>query len=211
MAKHFYQIPLQNTLSFIKEHKRELNQLTENKKQLEYNKLLGKSYYYLQIEAFISFFKIERDLDYALKSMEYFNSVVFLDKLYKSMNFSQFKLEQKQLQTKDFFYAFCHLYAQTSYEEFALFLQKTFLHYHTAFNQNSNIKIDHKEMCQTLLKSKKITLKESFGEDDKGSFFKILLDDKVIMTEKGKQIKTLRKKIYKNLFYYLLDEEESTK
>jgi len=205
MAKHFYHIPLHNALDFIKEHKSQLNQLTQNKKQLEYNKLLGKSYYLLQLEAFLSFFKIDKELDYALKTMEYFNSVLFLDKLSKSMNFSQFKLVEKQIQTKDFFYAFCYLYVQYSSEDFEHFMQKTFLHYHTAFNQNSNIKIDHQEMSQTLLKLKQITLKESFGEDDTGSFFKILIDDKVILLERGKQIKTLRKKIYKNLFYYLLD------
>lgn len=208
MAKHFYHIPLHNALGFIKAHKSQLNQLTQNKKQLEYNKLLGKSYYLLQLETFVSFFKIDKDLDYALKTMEYFNSVLFLDTLSKSMNFSQFKLLENQVQNKDFFYAFCYLYAQQSPEAFVHFMQKTFIHYHTAFNQNTTTKIDHKEMCQTLLKSKKMTVKESFGENEKGSFFKILMDDKVIISEKGKVIKTLRKKVYKNLFYYLLDLDE---
>lgn len=208
MAKYFYHIPLQNALDFIKKDKAKLNRLTENKKELEYHKLLGKSYYYLQIESFLSFFKIDKNLGYALKTIEYFNSVLFLDELCKSINFSQFKLEQKQVHNKDLFYAFCYLYIQYSSEDFENFMQKTFLHYHTAFNQNTTTKIDHKEMCQTLLKSKKMTVKESFGEDDKGSFFKILIDDKVIIYEKGKVIKTLRKKVYKNLFYYLLDLDE---
>ena len=209
MAKHVYQIPLQKTLHFIKENKTQLKQLIPDNKQLEYNKLLGKSYYYLQIEEFISFFKIDKDLTYALNTIEYFNNIIFLKEVLKSLNFSQFNLEEKNVNPKDFFYAFCYLYFKNSAEDFGLFMQKTFLHYHTAFNGNSNININHKEICQTLAKSKNMLLKESFGEEDTSSFFKILLDDKVIINENGKLIKTLRKKAYKNLFYYLIDREDN--
>ncbi len=209
MAKHIYHIPLQNTLHFIKNNKTQLKHLTTDKKQLEYYKLLGKSYYYLQIEEFIAFFKIDKDLSYALNTIEYFNSVIFLDEVFKSLNFTQFNLEEGNVNPKDFFYAFCYLYFQNSAEDFNLFMQKTFLHYHTAFNKNSNININHKEMCHTLAKSKNMVLKESFGEDDTKSFFKIFLDDKIIINENGRLIKTLRKKAYKKLFYYLIDLEEN--
>jgi hypothetical protein len=208
MAKHIYQIPLQKTLHFIKDNKTKFKHLTTDKKQLEYYKLLGKSYYYLQIEEFIAFFKINKDLSYALNTIEYFNSVVFFDEVFKSLNFMQFNLEESKVNPKDFFYAFCYLYFQNSAEEFGLFMQKTFLHYHTAFNNHSNININHKEMCHTLAKSKNIVLKESFGEDEKSSFFKISLNDKIVINENGKLIKTLRKKAYKSLFYYLIDLEE---
>jgi hypothetical protein len=93
-------------------------------------------------------------------------------------------------------------------EAFALFIQKTFLHYHTAFNAESNIHIDHQEMSHALAKSKKVTLKESFGEEDGGSFFKIYIDDKIQVEERGKRIKTLRKKAYKRLFYALVEMDE---
>ena len=115
------------------------------------------------------------------------------------------KLEVNKVQSKNFFYAFCHLYAKSDSEGFALFMQKTFLHYYTAFNAESNIYIDHKEMCHTLAKSKKVTIKESFGEETERSFFKILLDKRVIVDERGKRIKTLRKKAYRKLFYYLIE------
>ena len=210
MAKKFYHIPLQKTLQFIKKSKPELNTFCTDKKQLEYRKLLGKSYYYLQIEEFISFFKIDKDLTYALKTIEYFNSIIFLDEVFKSLNFSQFNLEESKVNPKDFFYAFCYIYFQNSTEDFGLFMQKTFLHYHAAFNNNSNININHKEMCHTLAKSKNMVLKESFGEEGESSFFKILLNDQVIIHEKGKLIKTLRKKAYKNLFYHLIDLEAET-
>jgi len=209
MAKHFYHIPLQKTLTFIKAHKSALNTLTTDKKALAYRKELGKSYYILQIESFITFFKIDKELDYALKTLEYFNSSVFMKELYKILNFSQFELGKNGVEPKAFFYAFCYLYVQKEAEGFEHFMQKTFLHYHTAFNIQSNIRIDHKEMSHTLAKSKKVSIKESFGEEGEASFFKIFLDDKLAIEEKGKRIKTLRKKAYRRLFFILIEWEEN--
>jgi len=207
MAKHFYHIPLQNTLTFIKTHKSTLNATMRDKKTLEYYKQLGKSYYTLQVETFVEFFKIDKELDYALKTLEYFHSSVFMAELHTVLNLSQFELEAHKVDSKEFFYALCYYYAKDDANEFELFIQKTFLHYHTAFNAQSNIVVDHKEMSQALAKSKKLTIKESFGEDDKESFFKLLLDGKQMLEERGKRIKTLRKKAYRKLFYMLLEWE----
>ena len=207
MAKHFYTIPLQKSLTFIKEQKTLLNKATTDKKRLTYHKQLGKSYYILEIEEFLKFFKIDRDLDYALKSMEYFNNTVFIEKIQQILNFSMFKLQEKRVDAKEFFYAFCYLYRSIDKEEFSLFMQKTFLHYHSGFNTDSDIKIDYKDFSIALAKTKKAEIKESFGESEKESFFKLFIDNKLIVQEKGKKIKTLRKKAYKRLFFYLLDLE----
>ena len=209
MAKKVYHIPLQKSLQFIKANKAEINRLTIDKKYLEYCKLLGKSYYHLQIEKFINFFKIDKDLTHSLKTIEYFNSIKFFDEITHLLNFSQFDLEKSNTSKKDFFYALFYIFNKNDNELFELFIHKIFLHYHTAFNNSSNISIDYKEMAQTIARSKELAIKESFGEDDKNSFFKILLNDKVIIDEKGKLIKTLRKKAYKNLFFYLLDLEDN--
>jgi hypothetical protein len=131
-----------------------------------------------------------------------------MTELHKILNLSQFELSQHQVETKAFFYAFCYHYAKNDAEAFALFMQKTFLHYHTAFNAVSNIHIDHQEMSHALAKSKKVTLKESFGEEEGCSFFKIYIDDKIQVEERGKRINTLRKKAYKRLFYDLVEMEE---
>lgn len=208
MAKKVYHLPLQKSLAFIKENKAELNSISTDKKHLEYSKLLGKSHYYIQIENFIHFFKIDKDISHSLATLEYFNSVKFFDEIYTLLNFSQFNLEKNNINKKDFFYAFFYIFSKNNNELFEFFLQKIFLHYHTAFNNSSNINIDYKDIAHTIAKSKNIELKESFGEDDKNSFFKILLNDKVAIDEQGKLIKTLRKKAYKNLFYYLIDLED---
>ena len=208
MAKKVYHIPLQQTLQFIKKNKAELNNLTTDKKLLEYSKLLGKSHYHLEIERFIHFFKIEKDITHSLNTIEYFNSAKFIDEIFNLLTFSQFDLDKSEINYKDFFYGVCYIFSKNNSKLFELFMQKIFLHFHTTFNPNSNIKIDYKDMSITLIKSKKYTLKESFGEDKNGSYFKILLDEKIVIDERGKLIKTLRKKVYKKLFYYLIDLDD---
>jgi len=208
MAKHFYHIPLQKSLTFIKKHNSELATLCTDKKRLAYYRQLGKSYYTLQIEAFILFFKIDKELDYALKTMEYFHSSRFIEEMQKILNFSQFALQANHIEAKEFFYALCYIYARDDAEAFELFMQKSYIHYHTAFNADSNIHIDHQEMCHTLANSKKVTLKESFGEEGNSAFFKLFVEGKLTAEERGKRIKTLRKKAYKKLFYYLIELED---
>ena len=205
MAKHFYHIPLQNALAFIKTHKSTLNTTLRDKKALEYYKQLGRSYYTLQIESFIEFFKIDRDLEYALKTLEYFHSSVFMAELHKVLNLSQFGLDTHRVETRELFYTLCYLYAHHDAEAFELFVQKTLLHYHTAFNAKSNISVDHKEISQAIAKSKRIAISESFGEEGDESFFKLLLDNSLVVEERGKRIKTLRKRAYRKLMYQLLD------
>jgi len=204
MAKHFYHIPLQNTLAFIKEHRSTLNTLTKDPKALSYHTQLGKSHYILEIENFITFFKIDKDPDYALKTLEYFNSTPFMTELHQILNLTQFDLDSQRIETKTFVYALCHLYVLRDTESFAAFMQKTFLHYHTAFHAQSDIRIDHQEICHALAKSRKIHIKESFGEEGEGSFFKVLLDGELVIDERGKRIKTLRKKAYKKLLHQMI-------
>ena len=202
MAKKVYHIPIQQAHAFIKNNKLTLIKLTREPKYLEYSKLLGKSYYSLEIEIFIKFFKIDKSLDYSLSTMEYFHSTNFLNEVFKLLNFSQFEIESKQ---KDFFYGFCLLFYQQDASAFSAFMQKLFLHYHTAFNSHSNIEIDYQEMSHSLLKSQKRECRDSFGEEKEEAFFKILIDEGVEIIEIGKRIKTLRKKAYKRLFFRLIE------
>ena len=211
MAKHFYHIPLQNALRFIKSHKTELNRVAQKSKERTYYALLGKSYYTLHIEEFLHFFKIDKNIDVALKSIEYFHSTIFIETMHKVLNFSQFDVGEAKEIKKNFFYAFCYHYAKQEPEAFAHFMQKTLLHYHTSFNTESNIQIDYQDMCIAVAKSKKLSIKESFGEEEekKEAFFKLFLDGIITIEERGKRIKTLRKKAYKRLFFVILERGES--
>ena len=204
MSKKFYHIPLQQILEFIKTDKAEISNLNQDSKSLEYNKLLGKSYYILEIEEFISFFKIDKDLKYALNTIEYFNSKSFLDEIHNSLNFSQFNIEKDK--EKDFFYAFCKILHQKNMPLFKSFMQKMFIHYHSAFSNSSATYIDHKEISLALVKIRGIEVNESFGEDSDSFYFKILLDGTIVVQRRGRVIKTLRKKAYRELFFYLIDK-----
>jgi len=204
MSKKLYHIPLIQTIKFIENNKDILNNYTNNKSSLEYFKLLGKSYYYLEIEEFIKFFKINKDIDYALNSMEYFNSKIFLDKIYQHLNFSQFDLKENNISQKDFFYAFCYLFYQKNIELFKFLLQKIFIHYHTTFNPKTKIYIDYKELSHLIIQRDNRTIRESFGEDNNSSFFKIFIDDKLVIDKRGKNIKTLRKIVYKKVLFLLI-------
>jgi hypothetical protein len=68
--------------------------------------------------------------------------------------------------------------------------------------------IDHKKLSHALAKNRKKTIKESFGEVNDGSaYFKLYFDGTLIADERGKRIKTLRKKAYKRLFFQLIEAQ----
>jgi hypothetical protein len=205
MAKKIYHIPLQKIRIFISDKKSALHKLLKEKQTMEYYKCLGKMRYDEQIESFLSFFKIDKSIPYALKTMDYFNSHLFMDELSLQLNFAQFDFEGERVSRRDFFYGLSHLLYTKDKALFEQFLQQLFLHYHTSFNKQSNITIDYKEISQTLIKAKKQSIKESFGEDEKGAFFKLLIDGVEQINLRGKSIKSLRKEAYKQLLRELLE------
>ena len=206
MAKKLYAIGLKKVLELVKEHKGSFRKLAQERKLLEYYKLLGRSYYLLEIEKFIKFFKIDKDRGYALKVLESFNSKIFIDELALKLNFSQFELEKSSIEAKEFFYGYLYLLQDLDRELFEHFLEKLFIHYQTTFKANSSIDINFKEMAIALAKNRKLSLKESFGESESGkAFFKIIEDGKTVVNKEGKSIKTLRKQAFKDYFYSLLD------
>jgi len=208
MAKKIYSIPLQKTQLFIKTNKSELKEPLKDTKKLELFKLLGKSYYILALEEFINFFKIYKDTKNALKTIEYFNSKIFIEQIATLLNFSQFNLEKEKLNIKDFFYTFAYLLHKKDKELFKHLFEKLFIHFSTSIHSNSNIKIDFKDMATFMAKNNKIEFQESFGENNKEAYFKILINHKPLIEEKGKIIKTLRKKAYKRFFFYLVENSK---
>jgi len=204
MAKKLYSVPLKKVLLLTKEKKSEFFRLVRERIFLELNKLYGKSYYLLEIEEFMRFFGIDRDNKYALQTIENFNSKTFIDEIALRLNFSAYELEKNKISKKDFFYAYLYLLKIFDSELFSNFLQKLFLHYHSSYKAPSSININFKEMAIGLAKFKKVIIKESFGENENGAYYKILFADKII-AKSGKSIKTLRKQAYKELFYALLD------
>lgn len=206
MAKKIYTIPLQKTLEATKNYKSDIFKLTQDRNFLEFNKLFGKSYYYIELEKFIHFFKIDKDISYALKTMENFNSKVFInDEVALRLNFSQYNLEVSNITQKDFFYGYMNLLRVNNEDLFSTLLQKLFIHYHSAFKNNSDIQINFKDIVTSLAKTRNITLKESFGENGDKSYFILFANTQEAVKKEGKSIKTLRKQCYKEYFYHLID------
>jgi len=204
MAKKIYHIPLQKMRIFIADEKSTLHKLIKEKNSLEYHKRFGKMRYDEQIESFLSFFKINKNIPYALKTMDYFGSSLFMEEVFIQLNFSQFDFENDTISKRDLFYGLSHLLYAKDKPLFEQFLQQLFLHYHASLNAQSNIIIDYKEIVQTLIKTQKQTLKESFGEDDKGAFFRVFVDEVECINIRGKSIKSLRKEAYKLLLRELI-------
>ncbi len=163
----------------------------------------------IQIESFISFFKIYKNLEFSLKTINYLSSLTFLENIFTLLNFNQYDFVNLKINQKDFFYGFCYILYKQDKVLFSTLLEKFFAHFHSSLNNNSNIHIDLTSITKELAVTRKINLKESFGEEEKQSYFNIKIDDNVSIDLKGKSIKTLRKKAYRKLFYLLLDFDEN--
>lgn len=84
-------------------------------------------------------------------------------------------------------------------------MHKLFLHFHETLNRDTNVVIDYKGMAKTIAQTRKLDLKESFGESEGKAFFRLMLNGRIAVEEEGRSIKTLRKKAYKKLLNILLD------
>jgi thiol-disulfide isomerase/thioredoxin len=197
MAKKLYHIPLQKIENFLKDNRAAFQKLDKQTQDVSYYRELGKSYYILECEVFIQFYKIDKELQYADKTLKYFMSSAFFEPLFSSIAL---------VQNQNSFFTFCYFLHLKQEELFEDFFQRVFLHYHTSYNKETNIIINYQDMSIALLKSKKLKHKESFGEDNAAVFFKLYVDDILIVELKGKTIKTLRKKAYRELFFTLLED-----
>lgn len=196
MAKHIYHIPLKDIKNLILINSSKINEVLNNKQVFEYRKSFGKSYYMLEIEKFIEFFKINKDYEYALKTIKYFTSENFMKEIYKLLNLDDLNIA---INLRDYFYCLIFILKKEDIELFHKFFHKVFLHFHSSLNNSSKINIDFIDLAKTLAKNRKIKLKESFGEDENESYFKIYCDDILKIDFRGKSIKSLRKKAYKRL------------
>jgi len=190
MAKKLYHLPLQRIRSFLTEHKSTLGSNLKNSKKLEYSKRFGKASYLLEIERFICFLKIEKNLDHALKLITYFESKAFVQELSDLMALKDFCEG-----TRDHFYGVLHYLEEHEPKLFSSFLQQSFMHYHTS--QTPSTKTDPQTLATELAKSKKISFKESFGEEEGEAYFRIVVDGVVVVEKRGKNIKRLKKEAYK--------------
>lgn len=217
MAKKLYHIGLDKISKFITKNKKLIKEYIDDERRFELSKLFGRAYFDLAVNSFIKEFKIDKDLNYALYVLNFLKSNLFIKNIYTHLQLSRFEtkkiLDENLLLNyqKGVFYAFVYfLYENKSIEIEdikAKLFKLYFFHFISTVKNPSNIKIDYKKMALSYIKGKDISIKESFKIDDKDgkAIFKILINQKEIIKLEGKSIKTLRKKAYKKVFFYLLD------
>ncbi len=220
MAKKLYSVGIPHIQRFITEQKSDINQLIQNPSYFEYAKIFGRSHYEVYIQHFIEQFKINKEMDYAVKVLNHYKSYDYIYQLYKLLNLERFEDAQKfstfdESTKKDYhksiFYIFVyHLTTlpQTLKEDIE---HKLFTHYflHTlaTLSLSTKTKINYKNLSLALLKTRELTLKESFKEVEQKAFFTLFINQKPHIELTGKSIKTLSKNAYKKLFFDLLDQK----
>jgi len=127
MAKKLYHLPVQQLKIFITHQKSTLRSDIKNSKKLEYVKRFGKASYLLEVERFICFLKIEKNLDHALKLIKYFESEAFIQEISMLMRLQDF-CEGK----REHFYLVLHHLKEREPELFFTFLHQCFMHFYTS-------------------------------------------------------------------------------
>jgi len=127
MAKKLYHLPLKRIKTFITQHKSTLRLEIKNNKKLEYAKRFGKASYLLEIEKFICFLKIDKNLDRALKLIRYFESEAFIKEISELIN-----LEDLCEGKREHLYLVLHYLKERDSELFSIFLHQCFMHFYTS-------------------------------------------------------------------------------
>jgi len=215
MAKKLYSVALRFVQIFIRNNKVEIANIIKNRQKYEYAKVLGRSHYEIYIQRFIEEFKIDKDIDYALKVLNHYKSYKFIYKLYQLLNLDRFEEEKddenaKKDHRKSIFFTFVY-YLNSMHDHTKEDLEnRLFKHYFLhmlALDKSNNIELNFKNLSFSLIKGREITINESFSVVDEKAVFKLLLNKNVHIELSGNSIKTLRKRAYKQLFYDLIDNK----
>ena len=220
MAKHLYHIGFNSIKQYISQNKSILNSYISDNDKIQVSKLFGKAYYEVAMYEFMKAYKIINDTKYSLQVLNVFKSNIFVDTLFSRLGLDMFENmanKNKNRDKKAIFYTFVYFLFENGNDEKEnktesikdKLFRHYFLHYLSTMNKETSTNINFQDMTKSYIKSmknKNITLKESYKIlEDKNVIFHILIDKKVIITLEGKSVKTLRKKAYKKIFFWLID------
>ena len=213
MAKKLHQIGFNHIKHYISKNKDLINRYINNSDKHQLAKQFGKSYYEIAIKDFFDKQKIYKNPKYALQTLNIFKSKQFIQELSVYLDLAMFK--DKESQTSIFYSFVYFLYDNINPDKKDIQLKlfhHYFLHHISTINTQTPTNLNYKNMTLAYIKGKDITIKESYkiDEDTQNVNFKILLNGKAKIDLDGKSVKTLRKKAYKLIFFYLLDHKEDT-
>jgi len=220
MARKLYHIGFDKINRYILENRKLIKEFIQSKERFELYKVFGRAYFEIAIENFIKKFKIDKDLKYALYILNQLKSNSFIHNLYTKLQLRTF--EEKSFANnscetilsdyqKSIFYIFVYFLHTDNNSTKESIKEKLFItyffYYVSGFNNPSNININYKDMTLSYIKGKDIVLKESYKIEGDKAIFKILINQKAVINLEGKSIKSLRKKAYKKIFFYLIDNQ----
>ncbi len=223
MAKKLYQIGFTSIRNYISSHKSLINKNIKNSETHELAKVFGRSFYEIAIKDFFTGYKIDRNPKYALQVLNVFKSFNFINNLYVHLELNMFedtthvkKLNQLSINDyqKSIFYCFVYFICTGTDAQKEDIKRKVFLHYFlhhiSVIIPKTDTYLNYKDMTLSYIKGKNVSIKESYkiDSDSENVNFKILLNEQIKINLDGNSVKTLRKKAYKQVFFYLIDEHK---
>jgi hypothetical protein len=213
MAKKFYSIGFEKIKTFVLKNKKQFRENLSSEALFHINAIFGKAYYDKAILDFFKSHAIFKDTKRTMDIYAHLHSSNFIKNTSSYCGFdSLLTTDEKSKYTNDedlknFFYGVVFIFFEKLYDDISLSLfERNFFHFVATLNQKSDIKLNYEAMTKAFLKPK--IPKESFGEDDNGAFFKIIVDSQELISLSGASIKTMRKKGYKMLFKILIENKK---
>lgn len=179
----------------------------------------GEALYCLQCLSFLQRLGIADDPNRSLYFMNSFNSRVYMADFIERVGVLRLlsvspaymvKLSEKEKGniSKAVFYVLVALVEEDNNQKVMDCLTMRFYSYllNKFLFSHRSITINYKAMVEGLLKSDFPKLvKESFGENTEGAYFKLHFKKQLVYEEAGHSIKTMRKKGYKELLFHIID------
>jgi len=218
MAKKLYFTGFKRINQYLEEKEEEFTKLLKSRADFEYSRTFGKAIFYLKIQQFLKRFHIEKDKSHALKVFNILSSYECINELLKRTLLKDFLKEinissDEKVKTLNLFYSFVYfLENDSSNSIFAKDTQERiftryFLHFYMFARKDKGRNINYQDIVKYLLKGKIADIKEIVKRSSEHVEFTLIFNEKEIFKENGKSIKSLRKKAYKKLLFYILEDE----
>lgn len=202
---------------YINEKEDIIIQTFKNPVKFEYSRTFGKAIYHLKIKHFIEQFRLNKNISYALKTFNLLSSYECINEFIERTKLKNFientkdkNLYKNQVLNKFYSFVFILTEDNSSFSKKIQerIFQKYLLHYYLWVRADRGRELNYQNMVKYLLKGKIADVKEQPKQLEDKVIFNLIFNGELITSLEGKSIKTLRKKAYKKLFFYILENQD---
>ncbi|WP_457624687.1 hypothetical protein [Persephonella sp.] len=219
MGRKLRFIGVEKINKYISEKEEIIQEILNNPTYFEYAKTFGKAAFYLKIKEFIERFKLDKNKSYGLKVFNVLSSFECINELFKRTYFQKLiKGNYEKSNVMSTFYVFVYLMNKELQEKSGNFHKsrdiderlfvRYFLHFYLSTRPDGGRNVNYQDMVKYLLKGKIADIRERVLNLNGSTNYILIFNGKEVFNETGRSIKTLRKKGYKKLFYYILDNQD---